>query len=121
MYAVAAPILNRIAKSEDLKSPIAKRLFPLDQEKLNAALETEEKKLEAKGVDPKVALALLTVGPMLWENRAIQSFVRKNQTYLGTMPDLSEPNEALLQATHEFSLNTSQQAQLQPLLVTPLT
>jgi hypothetical protein len=119
MYQIAAPILNRIAQQGELQTALAKRLFALNQEKLGEALEAQETKLQKEGTPRKVAVALLTVGPFLWENQAVAKFVLANPSYLDVLPDLADEQEAVIMATKEYSLNTPQQKLLTELLQNP--
>ena len=121
MYSIAAPIMNKIANESSLKTPLAKRLFPMKQDRLHQALDAMESKLTKEGLPMKVATALMSVGPFLWEKKAIADFVRKNPTYLDTLPDLASVPEAVIMATKEFSLNESQQKLLAEQLQNPPT
>jgi hypothetical protein len=120
MHQLPALIWNQIAAEQPLKTAFAKRLFPLSQEKLDAALELETARLKEQGVsDPLVRASLLLVGPFLWENEAIQAFAQDHPEHQSALPNLEESNEAVMMASGDSPLNTSQQQQLSRLLQTP--
>ena len=120
MHSIAAPILNKIAATQTLQTAFAKRVFPLDVEAKEAALEAEEAKLHKAGVPLAMGAVLLTVGPLLWENRALMKFVAQNPKFQETIPDVATSQEAVMLATREFRLTTFQQQQLAKLLAHPL-
>ena len=120
MFSVAAPIWNEVAKMGGLQSPMMKRLMPLNQTKLNAALERETKRLTGLGYPNRVALACLTVGPLLWERNAIAAFKKKNPTMGIALPEVLDQGEALILATKEFRLSAPQQTRLGNLLRHPM-
>lgn len=121
MYSVAAPIWNRVAKEQPLQTPMARALFPLDQEGLNQALEAREMALTSQGFDPKVASAYLTVAPLLWEKAALATFSRDHPGLSDALPEVVSPAEATSLATQEYSLTGSQQKILTGLLMKPPT
>lgn len=121
MYSINARTWNLVAQAAPLRTEFARRIFPLDQEQMNNALNQEEDSLRAQGVPSEVALALVQVGPLLWENPAIMVFVANNPNFLGTLPDLATVSEAVSRATQEFSLTTSEQKVLARLLRKPPT
>jgi hypothetical protein len=116
VYQVAAPIWNRIAEHGGIASLFAKRLFSLNQDQLNAALANEEVSLQAVGVQSKVAIAFLTMAPLLWEAPAISSFLQDNPFYYDALPEVCGADEAVRYAGREFNLTSSQQAALLELL-----
>lgn len=117
MYGVAAPIWNRVAREQPLQTPMGRSLFPLDQEKLNEALEARELALQQQGYSPKVATAYLTVAPLLWEKAALATYSRDHPGMSEALPEVVSPAEATLLATQEFSLTASDQQILTGLLM----
>jgi hypothetical protein len=100
---------------------MARSLFPLDQEKLNEALEARELALQSQGFDPKVASAYLTVAPLLWEKDALATYSRDHPGLSDSLPEVVSPAEATSLATQEYSLTASQQQTLNGLLTRPPT
>lgn len=121
MYGISAAVWNRVAREQPLQTDMAKSLFPMDQVDLNEALQGREVDLQARGVEPKVASAYLTVAPLLWENKALSGFSRDHPGLSDSLPNVVSPGEAAMLATKEYSLNVSQQQSLQQLLMTPPT
>jgi hypothetical protein len=122
MYSVAAPIWNQIAKTQELQTKWAKKMFQLDDETMTEALNQQGDQLTAQGVSDPVALALLTVGPLLWENVAISQYlVSSNRMDLRTaLPEVCSINEAVILASMDRPLTPFQQKQLAKLLESPL-
>jgi hypothetical protein len=106
---------NEIAK-EELTSNLGKRYFHLTNEQLVKALDADADHLEAKGFDPRVVRAFQVIAPHLSERQAISRYAKKNPAFRQTVPEVVDTREALILASREFSLNTSQQAQLNGLL-----
>lgn len=119
MYSINSRVLNDLAASQPLKSPLGRELFPLKQEALNAALEQREQRLAAAGVPARVAVAYLHVAPLLWENQAISAYLVDHQDLENVLPNLESVGEATLLATQEYHLNQHQQAILSTLLQAP--
>ena len=120
MHQLPARVWNAIAEEQPLTTAFASRLFPLSQPKLDSALEKETEKLKGNGVsDPLVRQAYLTMAPLLWENKAIQAFATDHPEHQAALKDVEEVNEAVLMASQDAPLSTSQQQQLRELLQTP--
>ncbi len=86
---------------------------------LTRALQAEEETLEAEGTDPVVAVAYLTMAPLLWEEKAIAAHVRHNPELMGALPNVVDVGEAVIIATKDYRLNAPQREQLAALLQTP--
>ena len=114
MYQTPLPVWNEIARSQALSQPWATlfRLPTLAQ--LTQALEPLEKQLEAKGVDAKTVRAYLLTAPLLVENEAISTYLEESNRFSlrSSLPELTTVNEAVILASLEFRLSTSQQARL---------
>ena len=120
MLNVAAPIWNAVAKTEPLKTKWAGRMFRLDQEKMASAWDGYYLALRRQGVDQTVALAFLTVMPLMQENRAISSYRLNNPAVLEALPEVLGSDEAVILATKEYRLTVSQQKELKALLEKPI-
>lgn len=118
MYQVAAPILNRIARSVPMRTTWGKALFSRDQEKLVADLEAQGAALERAGVAPRVALAYQEIGPILAEHQAISRFIAmtEDSSLRSTLPEVTTVAEAVNLATAEFDLSPDEADGLAALL-----
>ena len=115
MMNVDAAYWKRIAQ-EGLTSALGKRYFRLTNEELAAKLDEDADVLEKKGFDPKVVRAFQEIAPHLAEREAISRYAKKDPTFRQTVPEVVDTREALMLASREHSLNTSQQEQLNALL-----
>lgn len=122
MYQTPVPVWNAIAQSQALSQPWAD-LFRLDPEALSAALQGMEASMAQKGADPKVIRSFLLTAPLLVENEAISTYLEESNRFSlrSSMPELTTVNEAVILASQEYRLSTSQQAQLSTLLEEALT
>lgn len=120
MFSVATPIWNRIAETQELVSPLAKRLFHLAPDELDRQLETEEKKLEAKGVSSPAIVGYLTMAPLLFEKAAIARWKQENPASTSLLPNVETPDEAVMIFSRDRPMSTSQQTELSNLLRTGL-
>ena len=119
MFSVVTRIWNQIAKEQELQTPMAKRLFPLDVEEMEIALAKEESRLAKQNNSGfLVAGAYLTVAPLLWENQAIAAYKRDHPGLEAALPELVDVGEAVLVASKDFPLSEPQQKQLGKLLET---
>ena len=94
-------------------------MFPLNQEKMLAALEDETALLAAEGVPAAVRMAYLMMAPLLWEEKAIAAHVREHPGLWGALPNVVDVGEAVLIAAKEWRLTEPHQKQLATLLETP--
>lgn len=117
MYQAAAPIWNELAATQPLQTEMAKRLFPLPQEQLSAALEAEHAVLAEELGDPVVALVYQTVAPLLWERKAISAFVAKHGPN-PALPEVLSIEEAVQIGSMEHLLTVSEQKTLRERLRT---
>lgn len=117
MYQIAAAVWNRVAREQPLATAWAKKMFPLEAENLNQALEKEEKRIAAEvGGSLQIAAVYLQVMPLLWERRALAAYNRNHQTLL--FPDVATVNEAVEMAARDCPMNPRQKASLRRLLKT---
>ena len=118
MYQVAPRIWNRIAETQELLTPMARRLFPVDPEEMSEVLQKEEDGLVARKVPPVVAAAYLVVAPLLWEEKAIQAFVAEQDdpALLRALPDVVGVEEAVTLASRDYPLTGQDQNRLRTML-----
>ncbi len=121
MYQLPTPIWNEIAKSQ----PLSRRwhdLFRMDFEELTVALGKIGTALERQLIGPTAIRAYLLTAPLLVENEAVSSFIVETgrMELRNSLPELCSVNEAVMLATAEFRLTSSEQAQLSTLLKTAL-
>ena len=110
MYQAPAQIWNQVAK-QPLRTRLAKRMFPLSQDKLMAALQREEDALIKDGTDPLVASVYLMMAPLLWEQKAI------SKAGVNLTPVVAV-DEAVRLAANDYPLTEFQKAQLAQMLAT---
>lgn len=118
MLQVNAALWNAIARTGQCRTPIG-QLFSLTQEQQNQAHEREANRLEQLGVDPEVALAYLTVAPLLAERKAIADYKRMHSANLSladVLPEVNTIQDAVILATRQHRLNREQATQLTELL-----
>ena len=118
MHQAAAPHWNQIARSQELLTPWAKKMFPLTQVKMDKALDAEEKRL-TKESDPQVAAAYLKIMPLLWERTAISNYLSENPNLQRAIPPIAHLNEALTIARKDFRLTGAQLTTLSKMLKNP--
>lgn len=116
MHQAAAKYWNLIAETQPLATEWAQQMFPLPQSEMDLALDREEQRLLAEGVEPVVAAAYLKLMPLLWERTAISSFLRENPELRAAMPPLESLSEALRVAAMDFQMTGSRLKRLQQLL-----
>lgn len=115
MINVAAPIWNQIAQAGPLQTRWARKWMPLQQDGMNALHEQERLGLVAQGIDPTVALAYLTMAPLVFERPAILAYHRSNP---GTTapPEINSVREACEAAAIDYNLSPTQKTTLAKLL-----
>ncbi len=102
MYSISNIIWNQISAEYELKTEWAKRMFSHPtQEELNKALEIEIDKLKEQGVSGKIALAVITVLPLLLENEAIRK-INNNEKWVPPITEVENLEEAIYIAAHEY-------------------
>lgn len=114
MLQVDSLIWNQIATLA--RSHTWRRRMEMDNEQLALEMDRLGASLEAKGVDPAVALAYEQVAPLYQERQAIQSFLKKNPRFREALPEVLSPNEAIMLMIPEHNLTVSQTRMLRPLL-----
>ena len=115
MLSVAASVWNQVAQ-QGLRTPWARRMFNLNQEELTQAHEAQADALEAKGVDPQVALAYLDVAPLVMEKEAISRMRAERPMLASTLPETNSTDEAAALAIRDRALNAQQGSALLNLL-----
>ena len=116
MHQAAATYWNQIAEQQPLATAWAEQMFPLPQERLDVALDREEKRLTRETNDPVLASAYLKIMPLLWERTAISNFLLANPTLRIAMPPQESVSEALITARKDFRLTTPQMSKLSEML-----
>lgn len=116
MFQIAATVWNQLAREQPLQTPMVREFAKLDQTKLGEALDCQYEGMTAAGIDHGVALAFQVVGPLLWENAAIQAFVVLHPNYRAVFPEVLNASEAVALATMEYRLDIDQQKALGELL-----
>lgn len=118
MYQVPASVLNQILESQPLKTTWAEKLFAMDQDELNEAMESQAQALEVSGVPDPVALAYQKIAPVLAEQEAITAFIEEtgSMTLRASLPDVTTADEAVMVMTEEHRLTPEQAEQLHAML-----
>lgn len=117
MYQIAARVWNQIAETQPLQTEWAQQMFPLPQDELNKALDLEADRVAAEvGGDRQVALAYLSVMPLLWERKAISRFLTENASLIQALPPIETVPEAVNAASMDRPLTSTQQNRLATLL-----
>lgn len=106
MHQAPASLWNEIAKATELKTEWGQRMFRLDEEELDEALEKQAEQMRAAGYPNKVVLAYQTLLPLCLERSALAEYRRKTeQSDLdGGLPELATVAEAVNLAAKEFDL-----------------
>jgi len=115
MFYIPIQILNQIAKEEKLKSNWAKKTFTMSQQELKKNQEDERNKLEKQGYSNKVILTYQASRPLLVENRALESFMSKNEKP-DLAPTFQTPEEAMNVINAKVRLKPADQQSLLSLL-----
>lgn len=120
MYQVPTAVWNQIAETQRLETPWAKWIFPLPEEDQEKAVLDEELRLTTRAGSAMLAMAYLTVAPLLWERRAIRLWKTENGENPG-LPSIETAQEAVILASKDRPLTADQQRTLSSMLSTPPT
>ena len=117
MYSIPSEILNEIAKTQQLRSQWAKRIFSMSEDQKNEELDKEAEAALAKGMPLSVVLNYQTFAPLLMENEAISKYVlAKNDPGLrAILPELTTVREATIAAKQKADDTSSDLATEQDL------
>lgn len=116
MYQAPAAIWNAIAEAGPLRTPWAEQMFPLPDDLLAMALESEEKRLDGLFPGGPTSAAYLVVMPMLWEAKAIRTWQDQAGPNAAVFP-LETVDEAMRVATGDYLMTEAQQAALRAMLL----
>jgi hypothetical protein len=119
MNAIATPIWNQIAATQELRTQAAKVAFDLDEEAMQQMLDLWADLEQKAGTPMGLASSLQTFLPLLVENSAIQQFVSQNKDLATALPEVLTAKEATMLATMDHRLDPQEQSQLQALLAQP--
>lgn len=115
MVNIAAPIWNEIARTGPLQTRWAESWMMMDQDSINELHEQEYRAMVERGIDPRVALALLAMAPLVYERPAILAYLRSNPGT--TAPaEINSVKEACAAAEIDYLLSPTQKASLAKLL-----
>lgn len=120
MYQAAADLWNRIAETQTLRTTWAQQVFPLPQALMDKALDRERDRLLKAGTDPLVALAYLTVMPLVWEAPAIRRYVEAHGSH-PALPLIETAREATTVAGRDYPMTQAQIRALYDLVREPPT
>lgn len=115
LTSVASEIWNQIAETQELQTKWAQKAFRLDSDQMIELEDKEYGELEAKH-GHEVAAALLDVKPLLLENVAISRFTQEQSASRAALPEVVSISEAVMLASQDRPLTTSQQDELRKLL-----
>lgn len=102
MYSISNNIWNQISAQYELKTEWAKRMFSYQtQEELNIAIEEEVEKFINSGIDPILAVAIVTVLPLVLENEAIRK-INEKEKWFPPIREVENLEEAIIIAAHEY-------------------
>jgi hypothetical protein len=118
MYQVPAAVWNQIAETQRLETSWAKWIFPLPEDDQEKAVLDEELRLTKPAGSALLAMAYLTVAPLLWERRAIRLWKTENGENPG-LPSIETVQEAVILASKDHRLTVDQQRTLSAMLSTP--
>ena len=95
MFNVAAAIWNQIAESQPMATEKWSRLMKMDPDAMNSALDEVMNETKAPS---RVALAFVTVAPLLLENEAISLWILANEAHYlrSALPEVLSISEAVL-------------------------
>ena len=118
LNSIATPIWNEIAKTQKLRTAWGKKAFALNPEEMASLVDQEYLELEKKGLSVEVCKAFLDLKPLLLENVAISRHIQQTDSLhlRSALPEVTTINEAVILASEEQMLSTSQQRQLTKLL-----
>jgi len=120
MLQVPIQIWNAIALEEGPRLEMPEReLFSLTQDELLVALDRWDRALTLECPDPRVRLAVAVILPILRAQRAIRSFLSRNEARYdlrSVLPELNNPLEAAQLMQQEYRLSPDQTLDLQALL-----
>jgi hypothetical protein len=118
MYAVPANLLNEIARTETLRFQWSSRLFSLNQQQKQEALDHQAELLEKRGTPAKVARLYQEIGPLLAENEAISRFsMKKGDSQIRqVLPEIATLQQALEVAEMQQPMTGNERLRLSRLL-----
>lgn len=118
MHQAPASLWNEIEKATKLKTEWGQKMFRLNEQELDDALETQAEQMKADGHQNKVILAYQLLLPLCLERSALAEYQRKTEQsdLSGVLPEVSTVAEAVNLAANEFDLREEQLADLAELL-----
>lgn len=94
---VADFIWNDIARTQDLRTPWARRAFSLDGQQM-ADLEDADYFALKEKFGAAVASGFINVRPLFFENAAIARYVMQHPGFAGALPEITSPEDGAMVA-----------------------
>jgi len=117
---VADFIWNDIARTQQLRTPWARRAFALDNQQMADLEDADYFALKDK-FGAAVASGFVNVRPLFFESAAIERYVRMHPGFAAALPEISSPEVGALVASLDNRLiQDAEEAQLAALLATEL-
>lgn len=105
MFQAPASVWNQIAETQDLRTEWANLMFPLPQDQLDLAVESELQRVKGETGSPVVAAAYLLTMPLLWEVEAIRNWQEQTGQVLPSLPILETVPQAMAVARGDYLLD----------------
>ena len=120
MYLIDQEIANEIAAMEKLLYPITQELFKADEEEAGEIEERLREKIIAETQSKNVGRAVMMFLPLLLENRAITSYLRKKKQprLRSMMPEVTTAEETVYLAMREIMSMTKEEAKQTMIILT---
>lgn len=117
---VADFIWNDIARTQELRTPWARRAFVLNNQQM-ADLEDADHAALKEIVGDEVASGYINVRPLFFENVAISRYVANHYELRGALPEIVTPEEgALIASMDNWFIQDGERARLADLLKSEL-
>lgn len=117
---VADFIWNDIARTQQLRTPWARRAFVLDNQQMADLEDADYLALKDK-VGAAVASGYINVRPLFFESAAISCYVALHPGFAAALPELTSPEDAAMVASLDnWLIQDAEEAQLAVLLATEL-
>ena len=119
MHQHPAEVWNAIAETQSLRTDWARAMFPLPQDLMDQEVEAEQAYLAKEMGSARMALAYLTVMPLLWEAAAVEAFKATGAALGEGLTPMPTQQMAVIAASRDYALTMQEQKQLEKKLSTP--
>jgi len=122
LTSIAAPIWNEIARTQELKTPWARKAFAMTADEM--AKEEDrlyQAMLPLANNNHRIVSAFLDAKPLLLERKAISAHLQKHPELRNALPEVTTVSEAVALVSMDRPLSRQEQAKLTQLLKADLT